>query len=351
MVIDKRGQKTEADCILCRENTDEPVLSDLIGRTNEKIVLDINQQLEKVSQRSQSIFNNKTPSKLKTPIEKICHPNKSLNVIINRNFRKTCSRFYKDFKSFAQKVHCDACEKGIPPEVMMAIMSVETDGRCNAESEVKNEEEHSVGLFQINATVTPCHDHKTNITHEKNTPANVRCFKDANNNLSKAIEKLADHYNAVNPYPINKSKCPSWQGMTPKERDTWRRGVAAYNSGPGWITRAIHSVRDRRTSTNTRYLYGQHAKQKSRKKYREDPASWEHTRIYSFVEKLSPGNKKEHQADLDNKKTGRPLNRTVGNIAYTEAALGREVEGSQRGLVEIWTQYLKDKKPKSCPIP
>ena len=150
--------------------------------------------------------------------------------------------------------------------------------------------------------------------YRRNTPANLQCFKDPINNLNKGIDILFNHYGEVN--ANSTSQCKSWLEMTLSERDAWRRGVSAYNGGPGWVTRAIESVRDRRTLVNTDYLTGTHKKINSR--YKNDTASWEQLRVYYFAEKLSPGNTTG---------SGRRLDFTVSNLGPYRGRFRQECGG------------------------
>ena len=145
-------------------------------------------------------------------------------------------------------------------------------------------------------------------------------------------------------------QCRSWLDMKGDERNWWRRGISAYNSGPIWVMRAIKSAHDERTKKDTAYLSKEFAEaRKNYKKYKEYfkgykeyPLSWEQLRVYYFLEKLSPKN-------TSKTKTGRKLSSTVLNIAHTEAILGREVkvEDAPPSMVEIWSQYIRNNKP-SC---
>ena len=149
--------------------------------------------------------------------------------------------------------------------------------------------------------------------------------------MNKGIDILFDHYEQVNAKAPDTSQCKSWLEMTVTERDAWRRGVSAYNGGPGWVTRAIESANNKETLKNTNYLIG--AQKKTSSRHKRDNVSWENLRLYYFIEQLSSGNKKE---------TGRRLNLTVSNIAHTEAVLGRNTKSSVPAMVEIWTQYKNE---------
>ena len=278
-------------------------------------------------------------------IEKICSPEISLNAII-RNFNDTCPGY--KFKKFFKTMYCESCKKGIPPEVTMAMMSIESGGNCPAT--LKADREESTGILQINSKVHQCRDHRTGRIHEKNTKENLQCFKNPINNINKSIEILSGYYSSVN----NKKtpQCKPWLKMTNEERDGWRRGVSAYNGGPMWTSRAIESARDKRTLKGTEYLKSHH-RRAGGKKYKKDDASWEKLRMYYFIEKLSQGVKANDNDKCTDRRrergTGRKISCTISNLAHTEAVLGRNVKSSSPSMVDIWSQYIKKKKNKvSC---
>ena len=73
---------------------------------------------------------------------------------------------------------------------------------------------------------------------------------------------------------------------------------------------------------------------------RKSTVSWEELRRYFLMEKLLQGDKEGY-------KTGRKNSATLSNLAHVEAVLGREAKGSPPGVVEYWSQYVKD-NPKEC---
>ena len=337
-VIDKPEEKTEAgfcfDCHRGGDNDDSVLFSLLKKKVFKSALLGHLKTIQSKSAdkvRSQTVVSGDT-------IQKICSPEKSLKIII-KNFNKTCPKY--KFERFFKTMYCESCKKGIPPEIMMAMMSIESGGRCPAQS--KNNLERSAGLFQINANVHQCRDLKGR-TYKKKSRANLQCFKDPINNMNKSIDILFDHYKKVNDGAPDISQCKSWLNMTNKERDSWRRGVSAYNGGPGWLTRAIESVRNKETLKNSKYLSGQH--KISNSPHKKDDASWEKLRLYYFVEKLSQGVKPTVKCGDEHREkgTGRKISCTISNLAHTEAVLGRSVKSPSPAMVDIWSQYLKKKK-------
>ena len=352
-VINKQEElKTEAgfcaECVRHKENS--PVLDTLIEDQN--FVSSLTNYLKKVTRGAKNKIAKQTLIS-ESDIEKICSPEISLKAVIN-NFNKTCPSPYKNnFKDFFKKAHCKSCQKGVPVELMMSMMSIESAGRCSAVAQ--NQLENSSGLFQVDGRQHQCLNEKGQV-YNRRTQANLQCLKNPVNNLNKALDILVDHYGKTNSKPVSEGQCKNWMSLNPIERDSWRRGVSAYNGGPGWLTRAIKSARDQRTLKNTTYLFGTHRNRNLTEK--SDTANWEELRAFYFIEKLSPANSKSRRLpecnsflDRDHGGTGRQLCLTVSNLAHTEAVLGREVKGSV-GMVEIWSQYKRKflkKDPISCP--
>ena len=338
-VIDK-PEETEAKgpCIECEKKGQEGSASVLfsLGRDPQfRAYLD--GYLKKVTASSARKVQAQTVVS-GSSVQKICAPEISLKEII-KNFNRTCPEPYKNnFEGFFKTAYCESCKKGIPPEIMMAKISIESAGKCPAEA--KNEHENSVGIAQNNARVHQCHDHRTGKTHQRNTEANRECFKDPINSMNSGVDILFKYYNKANPNPIETSQCKSWLEMNPTERDSWRKAVSDYNGGPGWRSRAITSVRNRQTLISTQYLSGTHKTVKD--EYKTDSLSWEELRVAYFVEKVV-----QQMKTGSTKGTGRKLSLTISNLAHTEAILGRNVKTPAPAMVEIWSQFLK-KNEVSC---
>ena len=336
VIINRQEEKTEAGfCAECvRSEEDSTVLSSLIE--NQQFLDSLKGYLVKVKAFAKDKIAKQTFSN-ESEIQKICSPEISLKLII-KNFINTCSA---DFKDFFEKAHCQSCKKGIPVELMMAMMSIESAGRCPATA--NNSLEQSAGLFQIDNKQHSCTDEEGR-TYQKNTKPNLQCLRNPVNNLNKSVDILANYYDRTNSKKISKGQCKNWINLKPEERDSWRRSVSAYNGGPAWIMRAIRSARNIKTISDTSYL----PSSQSNGQEKHDKASWEDLRMFFFIEKLSPGNRGSGQLpecssflEKDNRGTGRRLCLTVSNVAHTEAVLGREIKGSV-GIVEMWSQYKKN---------
>ena len=414
--------KTEAQfCPDCKKNSDEePIILALTQKHGYGFVKGILSELTGVTKDVKDKLKGKIGSD--TTVQKICSPEESVEKIIE-NFKRTCPGTFEDF---FQKTYCESCKKGLAPEIMLGMMSIESAGECQAHNK---DGEDSVGLFQVNARVHRCRDQKGKL-HKVKTQKNIECFKNITNNINYSINVLLTHYGTVNcldtkgniyDEPITKedTKCPkycvkklispqsikkensecseycsrlnekkcapyhsyskqkkcdnyyfrnkkkkcfkkvgndsneckSWLDMTLSERDRWRRGVSAYNGGDQWVIRAIHSAVDKNILKNTKHLediYWKKSKERDKDPvawakqlkfyyslYKKKKVDWEKLRFYYFLEKFSP----------TKTGSGREKLKTFSNIAHTEAVLGREVEGTPPGMVEIWSQYIKENKP------
>ena len=283
----------------------------------------------------------------------ICSPQTALSKII-KNFNDTCN---ETFDKFFPKAYCESCQKGIPAEIMFAMMSIESAGECNAINEDEDDgkkKENSRGLFQINII--------SDEYEECQKPASMSdndFLLNPHLNFKCGMTMLNNHYNEVNPKRDTSPSCGEnykhWKDLKKKKtdsvhpRDQWRRAVSGYNSGGGWINRAVQSVegpqgssRGRDFSRDTKDLYGSTHKLPDRAK--KSKVSWEDLRVYYFIEKLLPENKPEDH--IDKKKSGRDLGNTISNIAHTEAVLGREADKAPKGMVEYWSEYIRQYRDK-----
>ena len=302
IVIDK--QETETEAGFCFECSASEVSLD------SSLVQTLNNYIQDVNNTSRTRIQSKIVGR-SSDVEKICSPETSLKAIID-NFNRTCPAPYKDnFESFFKKVHCKACQKGAPVELMMAMMSIESAGLCSAEAD--SQVENSAGLFQVNGRV-----HQCTKRHKIGARRNIQCLKNPDNNLRKSLEILTAEYSNMNKSSLQQSCSENWIDMNKKERDSWRKAVAAYNAGLG-CPREVLRLAGGRTNPKT--------------------VEWEKMRAYYFIG-LFKG--------IRYCSTGG----SISNIAHTEAILGREVKNSPPGIIEFWSQYKKEyskNRSLTCP--
>ena len=285
----------------------------------------------------------------KDKITKVCSlaHDYSLKHIVN-NFNNTkenkgCKPM--TFERFFPELYCKSCNQGIPPEIMLSVMSAESAGKCLAEGDQGN----SVGLFQINSETQSCNG------NAKGSQKNKKCLLNLENNLKYGMKILSDKFQSVNgESPVQSSgACPSWAKTDSAQKDRWRRAVSAYNSGEGWLNRAVESVEGDLTKDDspadwtkgTEHLAGKKGAVSRTGSIKKSQASWEALRLYFFIEKFLPGN----TPAAEGKTTGRKLTNSLSNIAHTEAVLGREAPGAPPGLVDFWREYVRANMPSSCP--
>ena len=318
----------------------------------------------------------------------ICSPDVALEQIVGKKgkFNTTCKPL--KFEEFYPDAYCQSCQKNMPPEVMFSMMTIESAGDCKAHNK---EDENSMGLFQVNSDAHTCND--------GTVQDNKTCLLKPSNSLNCGADILNTYYDAVNPERKESSSCPQWTNLDPTERDRWRRAVAGYNSNPGWVDRAVQSVEGDATpvaavdiaalnvsnksddktiidaakaeakveagavavidtdragvkkvffyksegrdfSKGTSDLDGSVSDGRFAGRARKSTVAWEELRVYFLMEKLL-------QEDKTGYKTGRKTVSTLSNLAHVEAVLGREAKGSPPGIVEFWSQYVKEHPPKA----
>lgn len=221
-----------------------------------------------------------------------------------KNFNRTCKAGYDDFDEFFKEAACEACRQGIPPEVMMAMMTIESSGNCKA----KGDGGRSHGIFQVYDKYHTCSADLPK--RRKDFSSLGACLAYPPNNLHKAISIFAKGYNSTNKNALTKENCKPWGELSSKEQDGFKRGLSAYNGGAG----RMDSL-ERRTGMG--------------KDIRD--LSWEGIRV-AFT------NLPNYDDDM-----------TYHNVAHVDAALGRSVPGFPGSFVDAWTnsnyliQFYKNK--------
>ena len=315
----------------------------MISKMKEWLV----QVLPEVSKRVKGKILTVDKKDDKGKITKVCSlaHDYSLKHIVN-NFNNTkenkgCKPM--TFERFFPELYCKSCNQGIPPEIMLSVMSAESAGKCLAEGDQGN----SVGLFQINSETQSCNG------NAKGSQENKKCLLNLENNLKYGMQILSDKFQSVNgESPVQSSgACPSWAKTDSAQKDRWRRAVSAYNSGEGWLNRAVESVEGDLTKDDSPADWTKGTEHLPDAKNRtgsikRSQASWEDLRLYFFIEKFLPENRPGNAIDS---KTGRSLKNSLKNIAHTEAVLGRGAPGAPPGLVDFWREYIRANMPSSCP--
>ena len=138
MELSEETQTEAGFCFDCRlDETEDPVLSTLLKE--EGFMDALTKRLAQVAKTTKKRISGKV-GQFEDLTDKICSPEQSVRAII-KNFKKSCPSPYKNnFKEFLEKAHCDSQEKGIPTEIMMAMMSIESAGQCARKMSVKMKE-------------------------------------------------------------------------------------------------------------------------------------------------------------------------------------------------------------------
>ena len=313
--IKKKDVQSQASfCFSCiRDNKENKRFKQLL--TEEHLMKKLTSFLTEVTRDATNRIRGKLPKDIKAKDEstQICSPHKSLEKI-KKNVNDTCN-YSGGFEKFFKDTLCKSEKQGVPVELMMAMMSIESVGDCTVG---KND----VGLWQINK------QHQCKPGFKAGTVENKNCLRKTHNNLNKSFEILKDFYKAGNGKAL-KPPAKNWLDMSSEERNEFRRAVAGYNGGYG-LLQHLKAAKD----SNRKDLFS----------YKHDKSTWEEIRAFYFSHYLRPSSysPKKRSLTLDS-----------SNIAHVEAVLGREVKNSVPGIIEIWAQYkinFLKKNPVQCSI-
>ena len=322
--VSKIDVQTEASfCSECiRDTPENEYFNSLLEKNSFSSKL--KEYLSKIKTKSTRKVNSQIHGSLSGDgANQICSPTDKLEVIIG-NFEKTCPPYNQEgrgFKEFFGKYLCKSCKEGIPIELMMGMMSIESGGKCTA---INTSGEKSAGLFQVDGN-----QHSCKKGYQKTTKRNTQCLSKIGNNWNKSTEILSIFYKGTNGKNIKKP-CKNWIDMDSKDRDAFRRAVAGYNGGY-WFLNSIRAAKNNTLEDRTKFGM----------KYKKDDSTWEEIRSFYFIQHI-------HR---NSNFTRRNLSDDISNLAHTEAILGREVKNSPPGMIEIWSQYKREflkENPNQC---
>ncbi|MES2768026.1 MAG: transglycosylase SLT domain-containing protein [Bdellovibrionota bacterium] len=241
---------------------------------------------------------------------------------IARNFERTC--FGLKFDDFANYVKEVAPKQNIPAEVMLGILTQESAGVCHAVGDKKSRSK-SVGLFQLNTrTVTnvdsctpqQLQSLKGKTIDQMASDSSLRCLQNPAVNLEGGMKVLLNKYSIVNNGAQPTSS--SWATMSLTEKDNFRKALAAYNGGEGWVQISKSDIA--------------FAKDKFDIALNND---WETVRLFMFRHKLRANG-------YVGKNKSRMTKWETSNVAYVDAILGRGTgEDSQKGFTDHWHAALR----------
>lgn len=215
------------------------------------------------------------------------------------NFNATCGMSFEEFLPILKE---ESISKGIPPEIMLGIMSAESEGRCDAVNQDPNGT-YSVGLFQINTA---------------STKKNFGELKDPVQNMRESIRILVDKYKKVNDGKSPKSKI-AVRLMSEDEKTLWRKALSAYNGGEGHLFQSEKDL----LAINKKYGL------------KLDPEDWQERKVFYFRKYLESNT----SAKFDNQyKYRRSTDNSIANIVYVESILdGKDGKGS---IIDGWYPEL-----------
>lgn len=251
---------------------------------------------------------------------------------INRNFAQTCGFALSEFMPI---LRAEAQRNGVPAEILLSIMTIESSGQCFPPANLEHDDTRSFGLFGINSSSSKfpsCTRAQTQAIHAleaSQLASGPRCLQNPAINLQEAIRVLKSKRDAVT-QPATKIKGVSYRGFDASkmsENDRWRLAVSAYNGGETWVLRAKKDLED----FNARWGTSLQAE------------NWEDLRVFYLRRHLSRS-KGAQQHFFGNNRSGRKEIFARLNLAYTENTVPRDPQHRTAGvesLREIWDRSLK----------
>jgi len=280
------------------------ICADCTRQTNDQLKRDSAETLG--ASNLNRTFNTNLLKKLEG---KICHGSSIIEPIKN-NLERTCGTI--SFEEYISDILvCESCKHEIPPAAMLAMMSLENDGKCFRSGDDKK----SRGLFQINTTfhkdIGICSSQQKRQIQKSSLAqlkAGPQCLENPVINTKKSIEILKSSYKSVNGSKSAFS-CQS-PNMDTHQTNRWRKAIAGYNGGPGHVKRLKNMQKPEAIS----------------KKQWDKMNEWEKIRVqYFFYKKANP--------------TVR-----MRNLAHVETALGSTGNSTnQMNLFNSWTKSLGNK--------
>ena len=240
---------------------------------------------------------------------------------VHNNFEKSCGFPLSEFTPI---VKSRAEQSGVPAEILMALMTQESSGRCyvlNSETD----RTQSVGLFQINSRSTKyprCTNEQKNILRSLGRASRLatgpRCLENPIVNLDESIRLLTSMKKTLT------SGSSGFDAETTDSSDLWRMVVSSYNGGPRWVLQAKKDLEEFNRKNGTKLQAG----------------NWEDLRLFYMRRWLNRNQQIENFGSVVN---GRSQENSVANLAYAENVVGREATSATRpSLALAWRPTVKD---------
>lgn len=269
------------------------------------LVLHLGTALSKAKEKSDKIFSR---------------TNGDLDAL-SRNVQSSCGFSVSELTSM---VKTRAKTAGIPAEILLALMTQESSGKCfvlNSETD----DTQSVGLFQINtkgSRFPRCTEAQKNqlrgVGAANKLEQGPRCLENPIVNLEEAIRivKLNKSYLTRNPPKGFDSKALN-------ETDLWRLVASSYNGGARWALTAKEDL-EKFNKVNGTNL---------------NPHSWEDLRLFYLRSWLGRNDDKQF---FETTTARRSRKNSISNLAYAENLFGRPaVSRQQKTLAQLWTDKLR----------
>lgn len=282
----KNPPKKTDNCSQCKTQTQ-----------GQQLYSDIKGQLQSIFQKIKEGAQDKVNSK-------------NYSDIFIKNFNKTCGM---DFHLFLGELKKEAHAQGIPPEILLGIMSQESEGKCDAEHKDANGT-YSVGIFQINTG---------------STKLKYADLKDPRTNMNESIRILVNKYKRVNGAKPTPKETLLVSDMNKHELTKWKKALSAYNGGEAHLKQSEQDL----GAINEKYGLSL------------DSEDWETRRAFYFRKYIEENT----DAKFNNKQSyKRSTNNSIANLIYVESILGMdEISGS---LAASWIPELTPEIKKEITI-
>jgi hypothetical protein len=237
------------------------------------------------------------------------------------NFQKSCGLPLLEFTSAVKE---RAKSAGVPPEILLSLMTQESSGKCYALNSERDTTQ-SVGLFQINSASSRyprCTNAQKNILknlgHASRLSQGPRCLENPLVNLDESIRILKDKRRTLT------SGKNGFDETRLSETDAWRLAVSAYNGGPRWVLEAKKDLEKFNAKNGTEL----------------SPYNWEDLRLFYLRMWL---NRNQQNSNFGSMANGRSRQNSIINLAYAENVMGREATATTRpALTTAWLPTVRD---------
>ncbi len=237
--------------------------------------------------------------------------------LVYKTFQSSCGF---SLSEFIPTVKAQAGAAGVPPELLLSIMTQENSGRCYLTNSESNSTQ-SLGIFQVNSTNRNYPRCSTDQITQLRTIGSLtglstgpRCLENPLVNLSEAIRLLRGKRESLANGGFDLSKLEAG--------NQWRLVAASYNGGQRWALQAKNDLEAFNKIHGT-----------SLSAY-----NWGDLRIFFMREYL---NRAEKNGAFGDAKEGRSRENSVSNLAYSENIAGRPVTDSNRSsLMTTWRSVL-----------